>query len=128
VPASPSNDLPVADELVAAVRRRHGIDLPHPEVDPVRFEEHLTSKNALVAALAEAGLADLSVRTRRYNCTVTVDDYLSGWGGLCRHLRYTIGERRWSNAVQDAAVVLRDRFGHSFSRAHDVRIAVGRRE
>jgi hypothetical protein len=93
----------------------------------VPFEEHLTSKNTLVAALGEAGLVDLDARTRRYHCTVAVDDYLSGWGGLCRHLRYTIGERRWSGFVQDAAEALRDRFGHSFSRAHDVRIAVARR-
>ena len=127
LPPGPDNDLPEAAALVAAVRERHGIDPPPPAVAPEPFEQYLTSRNALLGALAEAGLADLDIRSLRCRRTVPVEHYLSGWNSQGRHTRHLIGPQRWSNLVTDAADALHHRFGQAFSAAHGVWLVTARR-
>lgn len=127
LPPGPGNDLPEAAALVAAVRERHDIDPPPPAVGPEPFEQYLTSRDALLGALAEAGLADLDVRSLRYRRTVPVEHYLSGWNSPGRHTQHLIGPQRWSNFVTDAADALHRRFSQAFSAAHDVWLVTARR-
>ena len=126
VPTGPDNQQPEAHEIVASVRERCGLDWTPPQ-DAVPWEDWFGQREHLEAALAGAGLVEPDVRLRTYRWHYTVDEFLSGWGGLGRYLRHRAGESRWQDFIARAAADLGNRFGQTILAVNEAWVAVARR-
>jgi SAM-dependent methyltransferase len=101
-----------ADSIVASVREACGLTSEAP-VKGAPWEEFLRSKAQLSGALTGAGFGNVDARLITNRVTFTVENYLVGWGGLGRYLRWHAGMERWHDFTDRAAAALRARFGPS---------------
>ena len=102
-----------ADRIVASVRDGCGLTSEAP-VQGAPWEELLRSKAQMSRLLSSAGFGGIEPRLIADRATFTVEDYVVGWGGLGRYLRWHAGTERWRDYTERAASALRARFGPSF--------------
>ena len=102
-----------ADRIVASVRDACGLTSEAP-VQGAPWEELLRSKAQMSRVLSSAGFGGFEPRLIDYRATFSVEDYVVGWGGLGRYLRWHAGAERWHDYTDRAAAALRARFGPSF--------------
>jgi SAM-dependent methyltransferase len=113
-----------ADEIVAGVRDACGLPSETP-VHGAPWEEQLRDRKQLVAYLANAGLLHVDATAHTYRRVFAIDDYLSGWGGLGRYLRWQAGDERWHDFSDRAAAELRQRFGSTIVSVKRAWVATG---
>jgi ubiquinone/menaquinone biosynthesis C-methylase UbiE len=98
-----------ADTVVASAREICALSSETP-VKGAPWEQQLRSSAQLSEALTRAGLTDVNAQLRTYRHRFSIDDYLSGWGGLGRYLRSQAGHQRWNDFCEFANATLRERF------------------
>jgi SAM-dependent methyltransferase len=113
-----------ADRIVASARAACGLASEAP-VKGAPWEEALRSRARLTGALGGAGLVHVEARLSTYRTVFTIDDYLVGWGGLGRYLRWHAGNDRWRSFTDQAAVTLRARFGDTIVVERQMWVATG---
>ena len=111
-PLAPDDQGQQADEVVAAVRDECGLPARAPEA-AAPWEAELRDPERLCDLLTSAGLVEVAVNLHSYRRTMSIADFLAGWGCQGRYLRHVAGEQRWRDFVDLAAARLRDRFGNS---------------
>jgi hypothetical protein len=123
-PKHDDDQSPEADRIVEQVRGECGL----PSEAPVRGapqEDRLRDRPQLLSFLADAGLHHVDASAHTYRRVFAVDDYLSGWGGLGRYLRWRAGEERWQGYTNRAATRLRQRFGNTIISVKQAWVATG---
>jgi SAM-dependent methyltransferase len=123
-PADPEDQGSEADDIIAAVRSSCGLPSRAP-VQGARWEEQLRSRTRLCDALTRAGLDGVDAQLHTYRRTFPIEDYLSGWGGLGRYLRWQAGDQAWREFTDQAAARLRDRFGATVTSINQAWVATG---
>jgi SAM-dependent methyltransferase len=123
-PADPADQGAEADEIIASVRSSCGLPSRAP-VQGARWEEQLRSRTQLRDALSRAGLDRIDAQLHTYRRTFPIQDYLSGWGGLGRYLRWQAGDQLWREFTDQAAARLRDRFGTTVTSVNQAWVATG---
>ena len=113
-----------ADTIVASVREACGLPSEAP-VKGAPWEQQLRSRAQLCDALTRAGLRQTNAQLQTYQRTFSIDDYLSGWGGLGRYLRWQAGEGPWRDFTDRAATTLRERFGNTIISVKQAWVATG---
>jgi SAM-dependent methyltransferase len=114
-----------ADDIVASARETCALPSQAP-IKGAPWEEQLQDRAALEGLLSRAGLLDIDVRGHTYRRLFAVDDYLCGWGGLGRYLRWELGDERWHEFSDLAAARLRRRFGDSVITVTRAWVATGK--
>jgi hypothetical protein len=76
-------------------------------------------------ALTRAGLVGIDAQLHAYRRTFLIEDYLCGWGGLGRYLRWLAGDQPWREFTDQAAASLRDRFGTTVTSIKQAWVATG---
>lgn len=120
----PDDEGDAAYEILGAVREEYGLTAT-PAEDPVPWEALLRSGSDLSSVLERAGLVGIEIQARPYRQVFTVEEYLSGWGGQGRFLRWHFGEERWREVSAEAARRLESRFGGRIVTVKDVWLATG---
>src|SRR5262249_33978620 len=113
-----------ADDIIAAVRSSCGLPSRAP-MKGAPWEDKLRSRTQLHDALTRAGLDCIDTRLHTYSRTFPILDYLSGWGGLGRYLRWRAGDQLWRQFTDQAAARLRDRFGTMVTSVNQAWVATG---
>lgn len=116
-----------ADALVAEVTRSLGLDttLPFPGAP---WEARLRERDVFFASFERADLTGVAVDAHTYEWTFGIDDFLAGWGSQARYLRACFGVHRWRQLHDEAARVLRVRFGAGILSVRRVWIATGSKD
>jgi SAM-dependent methyltransferase len=123
-PADSENQGSEADEIIAGVRSSCRLPSRAPVLS-APWEERLQSRTQLCDALARAGLVNVDVQLRTYRRVFPIEDYLSGWGGLGRYLRWQAGDQQWHDFSNRAAASLRNRFGSTVTSVKQAWVATG---
>ena len=89
------------------------------------WEEALRDGDELRRALGRAGLQDVELNLDTYRHPFRVDEYVSGWGGLGRYLRWEAGEQRWRAFSDQAAAALHKRLGDEIVSVKQAWVATG---
>ncbi|HWC39458.1 MAG TPA: methyltransferase domain-containing protein [Acidimicrobiales bacterium] len=121
----PDDQKAAADDIVAMVREECGLPSQAP-VPGAPWEEQLRNRAELASFLTRARLLDIDVRGHTYRRVFTVNDYLSGWGGLDRYLRWEFGDERWREFSDRAATELRQRFHDGILSVTQAWVATGK--
>jgi hypothetical protein len=124
-PHHPDDQRAAADDIVASVRNECGLPSRAP-VQGAPWEEQLRNRAELAGFLTRVGLLDIDVRAHTYRQAFAVDDYLSGWGGLGRYLRWEFGDERWHEFSDRAAAKLRQPFDDSIISVTQAWVATGK--
>lgn len=126
VPAGDDHEGPEADEIVQSLLASEGLDMT-PPTPPVPSEEPLRERANLESALLDAGLAGVSLASRTYRWTNSVDDYLVGreWRPGIRYLREQADPQLWQELQNRAASQLREHVGDQIRTMGHIWIAVG---
>jgi SAM-dependent methyltransferase len=126
VEASSEHQGPNADEIVQSLLAAAGLDMT-PPTPPVPSEEPLRERANLESALLDAGLAGVSLASRTYRWTNSVDDYLVGreWRPGIRYLREQADPQLWQELQDRAASKLREHVGDQIRTMGHIWIAVG---
>jgi SAM-dependent methyltransferase len=112
-----------ADAVVASVRIACGMESEAP-IKGAPWEDELRNKRRLSERLSDASLTPPTIELRTYRHTFSTADYVSGWAGLGRYLRFKYGEQRWHDFSTRADAELRKRLGDSVVSVKRVWIAV----
>jgi SAM-dependent methyltransferase len=123
-PDGPGNERAEADQIVDTVRNELGLNAT-PPAEAAPWEEWLKDPDRLHALFADAGFGPVHVTKHRSPWTLTIDEFMSGWGSRGRYLRATAGERRWRQYVEQASASLRDRFDDHIDITNVAWIALG---
>jgi SAM-dependent methyltransferase len=123
-PADPEDQGSEADDIIACVRSSCGLPSRAPVLG-APWEEQLRSRTQLREALTRAGLVGIDAQLHAYRRTFLIEDYLSGWGGLGRYLRWRAGDQPWREFTDQAAASLRDRFGTTVTSVKQAWVATG---
>jgi SAM-dependent methyltransferase len=124
-PHHPDDQRAAADDIVASVREECRLPSRAP-VQGAPWEEQLRNRAELEGFLTRAGLLDIDVRAHTYRRAFAVDDFLSGWGGLGRYLRWEFGYERWDEFSDLAAAKLRQRFDDGIVSVTQAWVATGK--
>jgi ubiquinone/menaquinone biosynthesis C-methylase UbiE len=95
----------------------------------VPCEEWFSDAACLRTALLEAGLDRVEIHVRRYDVSLSVDEYLAMMGAMAvgRFIRYACGPDGWRRVVERAREQLHARIGARVTYEASAHIGIGRR-